>query len=110
MSTASTRRSPGRIPCRSASSGSTLSLPVSKIADIPRPSSRANRDDLVDTAPTGTIKKDLERAPLLGTIRVLVWQGIKTGTCAGTGSVRQTNDLTVVAKALKGRAVSHGTR
>ncbi|KAB5585799.1 hypothetical protein GE09DRAFT_1210387 [Coniochaeta sp. 2T2.1] len=63
----------------------------------------------VDLAPAATVKKDLKRAPFLGTIRVQVWHGVYKGPSATVPTVRDTAALSIAEKALKGTAVSHGT-
>ena len=61
-------------------------------------------------APAATVKKDLKRAPLLGTVRVQVWHGVYKGPSANVAMLRDTAVLSIAEKALKGTAVSHGTR
>lgn len=64
---------------------------------------------IVDVADSKVIKKDMEAAASLGVIRVEAWRTLKDGVAQAPSQTESQTKLTVAEKALKGRAVSHGT-
>jgi len=66
----------------------------------------------VDDANARTVKEDLKRAKELGLIRIKVMRGINLHERIPPSAARaglENLDLSIAEKALKGRAVSHGT-
>jgi hypothetical protein len=73
----------------------------------------ANTVSLVDDANARRVKEDLKRAKHLGLIRVKMYRTVKPPTTAAryrdADEAKEKHDLSIAEKALKGRAVSHGT-
>ncbi|KAB5585798.1 hypothetical protein GE09DRAFT_1180965 [Coniochaeta sp. 2T2.1] len=63
----------------------------------------------VDAADVETIKTDSAAAVSLGTIRIEVWCGLEQGACLPPARTDKQAKLSLAEKALKGKAVSHGT-
>lgn len=63
----------------------------------------------MDDADASRVRKDLDRAKKLGLISVVVTRFLPSSYEAGRGEEAADDSFSVAEKALKGRAVSHGT-
>ncbi|OIW27445.1 hypothetical protein CONLIGDRAFT_633807 [Coniochaeta ligniaria NRRL 30616] len=64
---------------------------------------------IVDRDDAKAAKRDTERAAGLGSIRVEVWRSLNKGLTDPVEQAPKKTDMSIAEKALKGRAISHGT-